>query len=256
MNDKQEWRLWAEWLETQSSIFVSLNCDQCDPLITGTIHDGDDEIIRVVLGDRPPSISDAVAARIVLAIYQYFDADGSRVDPTITERVDMLTWLDQELGSGNAAAIWTALSFHQAKNTAPPPAVEDTKESPREWHFSSRWLEEPQEHWRLAQVQIKWRQDQESGVLAVVAKISSRGGAAIQHVTNDDLLLGPCEMGWLIRQLVSRFWKQMLAYETIVAEVENFRGWLGVTRGQMGAHVLSMIEVTLRTFGASRPDSQ
>jgi hypothetical protein len=247
MAASRSWRLWGEWREQQGLIDVRVICNDEDPLISGTVQEFGDESIRVYIGDRPPTVTDSVAARLVGAIYQYLDEMRDGAQDAVTDEVDLKTWLDKYVGTANSAGLWVTLTFeHDRRQKYTPPSL--VEEAPLTWRFAAHWQEAPGPDWRLARLALRWQHGEAEGGLEVIAKVTCQGETFITTLLSDDLLLSPENMNWMLRQLLQRHRDQILVNGGVHADVPNFGRWLGHTRGPRGQAIWGMISSSIRTF--------
>jgi hypothetical protein len=251
-----QWRIQAEWHEMRDTVEVALACDDLDPLVTGTVREDEGESLYAVLGNRPPTISDDQAVRLIVTVYLYLALNTEPCANIAIKTIDLLPWLRDEVGTRHAAVLWPALTSRLDGGSGSLPASPPVEESPRVWRFAAKWLDESAAEWRLAHLELTWRRDGEVGNLATVAKVNRAGLLAVKEVINDDLLLPAGELEWLLRELMKDYWLNLQSYGFVDIDTGNLLGWLGATRGRTGRSVVELIELALRTFGAGRTQQE
>lgn len=216
--------------------------DEDDVVLSGIIQCYDGESLAFWLGQWPPTLSDALALRVLLAIFQRLEDESIGFEDSVGESVDLQSWLQTELAPSYATAAWEGLN-------TPPSAPEGV---PEPWGFSWEFLEGPEDEkpWRQAHLRL-WRHGA-PGNLEVRGTIAHNAVVAVEKVLADDLLLPEAEMSWLLTVLVERHWQHDGAKESgHTAKIENMARWLGSHRGKRGQWVWNLINNALRTFGSA-----
>ena len=237
------WRMVLQRSDWEGYWHVQLYGSDDDILLSGTVRCYDGESFAFWLEEHPPTLSDAVGLRVLVAIFEFLEEREEVFDEAVNESVELEAWLKAELSPRHAQTAWAALN-EAAVSPVPPEAPADL------WWFSWQWLEERGPEWRAAQLRL-WRgTGSATAEVEGVGRIGPDGEVVVTQVIADDLLLPEVEMAWLLTRLVQRFWRDEGVQEHgRKGKVEYLPQWLSRRRGKRGQWVWNLMNQAIRTFG-------